>query len=141
MESSYDVWNLLHDGSIVAVQGACPGRLSLQVQIPYLCEVLSAGTAYLWVHLDGCTRAAFTPFEPPERAIELSALDDVELEVLSATERPDGLAVLCTHGELLLAYGEASYVLEGGAPLDYAALEAACETYWDRWSRAREEQP
>ena len=135
MKSSLDLWNILHDGSVVETVGECPGTVSFKLEIAYLCNMLAKGRSFLWVHLRDCTLAQFTPFDSVEPVADFSGLTPPDLTILSATEHEGRLSVVCVGGELHLAYSDARLTLDGGAPLEYAALERACETYWSEWER------
>jgi len=139
MEPYFDVWNILHDGHIVAAKGDCPGDLSLKIQIGYLCEVLSKGSSFLWVHLHGVRVASFFSHynsgpmtDPREWAAE-------KIEVIGAGKVRDHLLVDCDKGELNLVYADATYELENGTPISFHELEEACEKYWYEWERNNKE--
>lgn len=98
MRSHVDIWNVLHDGSIVAFTGDCPGDISVKVEIEYLCEVLATGSKFLWVHLRRCSDVAHIPFECSACFMHLVHLGDGDLEILSAKEEEHYISVCCAKG-------------------------------------------
>lgn len=139
MKSSHDIWNVLHDGSIVEARSGVPGTVSFKVEIPYLCEVVAAGCTFLWVHLQGCTLVRFFSFESDKYETDLASIAALEPEVLSAAEEGAGLRVACGDGELFLEYEDAHCVLEGDVPLDFDSIGAASQKYWEDWERSCKE--
>ena len=134
MDSS--LWNLLHDGSIERVDGAVPGDISLHVSIPYLRSRFPGdGTGFI-VHLLGCTRFVFQPYDEPEMS-DLAAICAVEPEILS-TEPGDPLEICCVMGTLSVRYKSCALRVDSGTSITLSELDAASETYWQDWSaRAR----
>ncbi len=128
---AYYIWNLLHDGSIVAFEGECPGNISVKVEIEYLCEVLAVGSTFLWVHLHGCSTIAYIPFNDSTPITDLTQLRDCDLEILSAKNEEGHISVCCTDCILHLNYVDATCELDNGASVTFATLFQACKQYWD----------
>lgn len=137
MSSCVNIWNLLHDGSIVAFSGECPGDISVKVEVEYLCDVLASGSKFLWVHLHSCSNAAFIPFENSELSKDLTQLRDCDLEILSAKDEECHISVCCTNGILYLNYVDAACELDNGVLVTYTNLSLACKKYWNDWERSR----
>ena len=135
MRSQVDIWNVLHDGSIVAFIGECPGDISVKVEIEYLCEVLATGSKFLWVHLRSCSDAVYSPFGSSASVMHIVHLGDCDLEILSAKEEENHISVCCTEGILRLDYLDANCELDTGIPVPVAMLSQACKKYWDDWDR------
>src|SRR5580698_8954953 len=57
------VWNILHDGVIVAIAGTLPGDLRLDVEIDYLRKRIPDPGTLIRVLLVGCTRFSFREYE------------------------------------------------------------------------------
>jgi hypothetical protein len=53
------IWNILHDGVIVAVEGTVPGNLRIDIEIDYLRKRIPDSGNLIPVLLIGCTRFAF----------------------------------------------------------------------------------
>lgn len=136
---AYYIWNLLHDGSIVAFEGEYPGDISVKVEIEYLCEVLAVGSTFLWVHLHGCSAIAYTPFNDSTPITDLTQLRDCDLEILSAKNEEGHILVCGTDGILRLNYVEATYELDNGAAVTFATLLQASKKYWNEWERSNRE--
>ena len=135
MRQSAVIWNNLHDGSIVAFEGICPGEMSLKVEIEYLCEVISKGSAFLWVRLHGCSELSFVPYGSSNPITEPADLSAIEPEVLNATDEDDHVTVCCQSGLLRLSYDAASLELDDGTLLTSSALVDAGERYWSDWEQ------
>ena len=133
MRSQVDIWNVLHDGSIVAFTGDCPGDISVKVEIEYLCEVLATGSKFLWVHLRSCRDVAYIPFECSASVMQLVHLGDCDLEILSAKDEVNYISVCCTQGVLRLNYVDATCELDTNVPISFATLSQTYKKYWDDW--------
>lgn len=135
MEANIDLWNLLHDGSVVAFSGDCPGNVSVKVEIEYLCEVLATGSKFLLIHLQDCSDIAYSPFTSPDMVLSLESLGDCDLEILSAKDEYSHISVACTEGVIRLNYVDASCTLDNGAPISFFTLSQACKKYWSTWEQ------
>ncbi|WP_017298022.1 hypothetical protein [Nodosilinea nodulosa] len=135
MSFCVEIWNVLHDGSIVAFRGEHPGNLSVKVEIRYLCEALATGSKFLWVHLLGCTDVAYTPFENSNLVVDFKSLGNGELEILSAKGEDSHISICCTEGILRLSYVDATCELDNGVPVTFATLSEVRKKYWDDWEQ------
>ncbi|MGB3515126.1 MAG: hypothetical protein WBA43_01625 [Elainellaceae cyanobacterium] len=135
MSFCIEIWKILHDGSIVAFSSEYPGSLSLKVEIRYLCEVLAAGSKFLWVHLYGCSDVSYTPLEDSDLVVDFRSLGNCELEILSAKDEDSHISICCTEGILRLSYVDATCELDNGVPVTFATLSQAHKKYWDDWEQ------
>lgn len=135
MGCNVDIWNLLHDGSIIAFSGDYPGNISLKVEIEYICEGLTPKSKFLWVHLRGCSDLTYTSFECPDVVIGLDQLEDFDLEILSAKDNEDYVSVCCTDGILRLKYEDVTCELDNGVLVTFSTLLRAYRKYWDNWEQ------
>ena len=135
MRSPVDIWNLLHDGRLVACTGECPGNISMKVEIEYLCEILATESKFLWVHLRSCSDVAYNPFKRSASVMHPMLLGDCDLEILSAKDEENHISVCCTEGILRLNYVDATCELDTGASITFATLSQAYKKYWDDWDR------
>ena len=55
MKQDYNIWNILHDGALVSLQGDVPGDLKIKVEIEYLANKLKGGYSNIFVHLKKCS--------------------------------------------------------------------------------------
>jgi hypothetical protein len=78
------IWNILHDGVIVAVDGTVPGDLRIDVEIDYLRERIPDPGTLIQVLLIGCTRFAFKDYEKSEVS---TALNDIAAMTPEGSER------------------------------------------------------
>lgn len=128
----YAVWNILHDGSIESISGSVPGDVHVRVGIAYLCTQLPTAAAHVMVHLRGCRRFEYHPFEGAVLT-NLSAIAAADVEVLSAEEEDGAISVVCVGGFLKLVYERVELGLAEGRPISQAELEAAADRYWTEW--------
>ncbi len=137
----YAVWNTLHDGSIEAIDGSVPGDVHVRVAIEYLCEKLPTAASHVVVHLRGCRRFEYRPFEG-DAVSDLSAIASADVQVLSAKDADGIVSVVCANGFLELVYDRTDISLAEGRAISQAELEAAAKRYWTEWEenarRARE---
>ena len=133
-----DIWNVLHDGELVAADGSVPGDLRLSVSIPYLCFHLPTEASHVFVTLNECDRFEYQPYQDP-RLSDPSAVAAARLQVLSAEVANGEVLVGCADGgyggHLALRYSSASVATAEGRPLSQSELESAAERYWTQWER------
>ncbi|ESA35554.1 hypothetical protein N836_11185 [Leptolyngbya sp. Heron Island J] len=135
MEANIGIWNLLHDGNIVAFSGVCPGDISVKVEIEYLCELLTPGSKFLLIHLRDCSDITYSPFKRSDTVIKLESLGECDLEILNAKNEYNYISVCCTEGIIRLSYMDAHYELDNGVPISFTTLSQACKKYWKDWEQ------
>ena len=135
MEAKADLWNLLHDGSIVSFSGNCPGTVSVKVEIEYLCTLLAIESQFLLIHLQNCRDIAYIPFISPDTVLRLESLSACDLEILRATGENNLVSVTCTEGVIRLNYEGVSCELDNGVPIPFSTLSQACKKYWTTWKQ------
>lgn len=128
------IWNGLHDGNIIAVQGAVPGTVRLDVAIDYLRERFPDSGETIQVRLTGCTRFAYRDFNDVEFTTDFPAIAAFEPQVLSAELR-GGLCVLdCSGGVLEVMAADGSLALDSGRAITLQELIDVADAYWTEWS-------
>jgi hypothetical protein len=139
------IWNVLHDGRIVAASGEVPGTVRVNVSIDYLRERFTDLGKVIEVTLTGCTRFAYKPFEEQEFTTGLSAIADFKPEVSSA-ELQDGLCKIdCVSGWLEVAAVDGSLSLDSGRAITLQELIDVANAYWkefgERSEQAKQKKP
>jgi hypothetical protein len=130
------IWNVIHDGRIIAVRGTVPGTVQLDVSIDYLRERFPNPGKIIQVTLTGCTQFAYRDFDDGEFTTDFSAIAELGPVVLSGELR-DGLCVLdCTGGVLEARATDGSLALDSGRAITLQELMDVAEAYWTEW-RAR----
>jgi hypothetical protein len=123
------IWNVLHDGSIMSIQGAVPGTVRLAVSIEYLRERFADPGETIQEARDFCT--------------DLPAIEASEPEILSAEVRSDISEVCCVGGTLEVRASSGSLALDSGRVITLQELIDVSEAYWTEWSergkKARQE--
>ena len=137
------IWNVLHDGSIISIQGAFPGTVRFAVSIQYLREQFPYPGETIQGTLTDCTRFAYRDYEAPEFCTDLPAIAASEPEILSAEMRSDISEVCCVGGTLEVRAGGGSLALDSGRVITLQELIDVSEAYWTEWSerakKARQE--
>ena len=135
---SCDIWDLLHDATVVAISGAPPGTLRLEVECDYLRDrIADPGTRFFLV-LDTCTRFRFRPWSDEAIAIEdVVTIASRRLWILSAQHRDGACIVKCSEhtphgvgGDLEVAAAAMTLIVESGREVTIAELEDVAEEYW-----------
>src|SRR5882762_3608296 len=75
------IWNVLHDGVIVAVDGTVPGTIRLQVSIDYLRKHFSQSGEFVEVVLVDCTRFTYRASDASGNTTELPRIADMAPEI------------------------------------------------------------
>ena len=136
------IWNMLHDGEVIAAEGTVPGELRLSVGISYLCAHLPTRAGSVVVTLIGCERFEFRPYEQSP-VTDPHALATLGLQLLSAELVDGSIHVHCADssygGSLFTRYSSASVATEEGRALSQAALESASDRYWTLWEQGHAE--
>jgi hypothetical protein len=128
------IWNVIHDGSIIAVRGTVPGTVQLDISIDYLRERFPDAGKTIQITLTGCTRFAYRDFEESEFTTDFPAIAAFEPEVLSGELR-DGLCVLdCAGGVLEVRATDGSLALDSGRAITLQELIDVADAYWTEWS-------
>ena len=128
------IWNVIHDGSIIAVRGTVHGTVQLDVSIDYLRERFPEAGETIQITLTCCTRFAYRDFDEGEFTTDFSAITAFEPEVLSGELR-DGLCVLdCSGGVLEVRATDGSLALDSGRALTLLELIDVADAYWTEWS-------
>jgi hypothetical protein len=130
------IWNVLHDGRIIAVSGEVPGTVQLAISIDYLRERFSDTGKTIQVTLTGCNRFAYRDFYEPDFTTNLSAIADFEPEVLSADLHNRLCKVDCVSGVLEVEAVDGSLRLDSGRAIPLQQLIDVADAYWKTWSRS-----
>ncbi len=132
------IWNVLHDGRLIAAADTVPGNLQLLIEIKYLCGLLPTRAEHLVVTLVNCEQFQYQPYDDPVIS-DPRGIAALVLELLSAELVDDCLSVECSDGgcggRLLLRYRAADASTAEGQPLTQTELESAAERYWSDWQR------
>jgi hypothetical protein len=128
------IWNVLHDGVIVAVDGNVPGTLCLDVSIDYLRKRFSETGESIQILLTGCTRFAYREFEAATFSTELPIITAMEPEILSASMKDSVCEIECAAGVLEVVAAGGSARLDSGRAIPLQELIEVAECYWTEWS-------
>jgi hypothetical protein len=137
-----DLWNVLHDGTIVAVTGQVPGEVKLEIEADYLRDRFNDEGGLFALMLRDCSRLVFKPWEEGQTTISrLDELGALALWILSAEEVEGQCAVSCTRnvangagGVLEVVATDAVLSLDTGRVVSRDEIEAIADAYWTEWS-------
>ena len=135
---SVELWDILHDGVIEAVDGTVPGNLTLTVKIEYLREMFSDAGKNVIARLIGCDALAYQPDAPSEQLVSLSSV--IPEGILSGEADGDLIRVYCLNGVLSLRYQDFSLMLDNGRPITLDELGEKSQEYWDNFGNETEEK-
>jgi hypothetical protein len=128
------IWNVLHDGIIVAIDGAVPGTIRLQVSIDYLRKRFSQSGELIQIVLEDCSRFTYRASDASGPTTELPLIADMAPEILSAT-LTDGLCEIeCADGVLEVVATDGSVQLDSGHAVTLQELIDVADDYWREWS-------
>jgi hypothetical protein len=129
------IWNVLHDGVIVAVDGTVPGTIRLQVSIDYLRKRFSQSGKFIQVVLVDCTRFTYRASDASGPTTELPLIADMAPEILSATFTNGVCEIECAGGILEVIATDGSVRLDSGLAVTLQELIGVADAYWHEWSK------
>lgn len=133
MKPEIMIWELLHDGFIIEINGNLP-NLTLRVNIPYLRKIFSQDGDSILVHLEDCSCFQYSIWDdndnPTEITDNLHKIQSLKPEILHVKEKEDFVFVECNEGELKLKYKNLHLSLDTGEPIAIPDLHKAAKTYW-----------
>ncbi len=135
MESFYPaIWNVLHDGVIVAIEGTVPGTISLDVSIDYLRKRFAEPGRSVRVVLFDCARCAYRESDAATFTTDLSLIALQAPEILSATLSNGVCEIECAGGVLEVVSSDGAVRLDSGREVALQELIDVADSYWKEWS-------
>lgn len=137
-----DLWNVLHDGTIVAIAGHVPGEVKLEIEADYLRGRFNEDGHLFVLTLCDCTRLVFRPWKEGQSAItRLDEVGALALWILRAEEVDGRCAVSCIRkvaegggGILEVVATDVALSLDTGRFVSQDEIEAVADAYWTEWS-------
>ena len=138
MKLDYQIWNILHDGALVEIQGDVPGDLKIKVEIEYLANKLSGGFDNILVTLRNCELFEYERYWSKDETQTYKSIKELEgispsLEALSCDEKDGYLLIVDICGTIKTKYDSAHLALENGGPLSFEELSKVSKEYWDNF--------
>lgn len=143
MELCPEIWNVLHDGTLVGVSGSVPGRVVLTVECDYLRKRFATAGEHFVLVLEQCTKFQFRPWD--ENSPVVTNLDEIGaagLWILSADPRDEHCQIHCQFtgqrsggGSLEISGQSARLQLDNGTAIELPEITSVAESYWREWSR------
>ena len=129
------IWNILHDGVIVAVERTLPGDLRIDIEIDYLRKRIPDPGTLIQVLLSGCTRFAYQQYEKSDSSTALAEIAAMRPEILGASIKDGMCEVECSDGTLELIAADGSIRLDNARAVTLEELSGVAEAYWKEWSK------
>jgi hypothetical protein len=132
------IWNVLHDGVIVTVEGSVPGTLRVDVSIDYLRSRFDETGEHIQVYLYDCFRFAYKQSPESSFVTDLPTIVSMQPEILSASLVGGLCDIECADGSLQVVAASGSIRLDTGRNVELQELTGVADAYWAEWSeRAR----
>jgi hypothetical protein len=128
------IWNILHDGVVVSVEGTVPGDLRIDIEIDYLRKRFAEPGTLIQVLLIGCTRFAFREYEKSKFSTALTEIAAMGPEIVSVSMKDGVCEVDCTEGTLEVVARDGAIRLDNGREVTLQELSGVAEAYWKEWS-------
>ena len=142
MNPRAEIWNVLHDGGLAAIEGGIPGDVSIRVNIPYLRKMFSADGEDIVVCLTNCTELRMKIWEEDITTDDPRQIVESGTEILSTESEDVPVHIITTLGELDIDFEGFSLSLDTGRHISFEELCIACENYWNRWeNEAKQNKP
>jgi hypothetical protein len=148
-----DLWDMLHDGDLIAIQGDVPGDVDLTVEIGYITDLITPKENNLIVSLLGCDYFVYCPYDSPTIQ-SLSEVVKAELSIMGTSNdeklgepeygitRGPGeervIFVCCTsqvsgalNGVLKMRYSDFRLQLTDNTPVSLENFIEKIEAYWE----------
>jgi hypothetical protein len=140
MESFFpEIWNVLHDGVIVALEGEVPGTLRIDVSIDYLRKRFDEAGESIQLSLYGCTRFAYQQSPASAFITDLPSIVLMRPEILNASLCGGLCEIECADGSIEVVAAGGSIRLDTGRNVELRELIEVADGYWTEWSeRARQ---
>ena len=129
MDQRIQIWNVLHDGEITAIEGEDSHALTLFVSIPYLRRRLPPLGDSFVLMLEGLKRVDFFNFDGSAMPLR----EEIDLgtpEILQTSSDSMPITVETSMGKLVLDFEKIRFALDTGQPIAYETIENVCEQYW-----------
>lgn len=133
MNPRAEIWNVLHDGGVAAIEGEVPGDVTIRVNIPYLRQMFSDNGEDIFVHLGNCTSLTMKIWDEDVTTDDPKRITSTDTEILSTDSENVPVHIITTLGELDIAFAAFSLSLDDGREISFEELCDACENYWNRW--------
>jgi hypothetical protein len=124
-----DIWNVLHDGTVVAVVGRVPGNLRIDIEADYLRSRFTDHGSRFVITLQDCRTCEFQQWSSPEHLVtDLHEIAGLQLWILSADVTENVCIVHCTQGDnggtLRVPARDAALALDSGRTLTLEEISA-----------------
>lgn len=128
-----EIWNLLHDGSILGISGSMPGDVEISVGIEYLRTRFPDTGEKILLTLHGCTRLEYEAWDSGSVLTDPRQISAIQPQILSATGC-DPVEISCDGGTLRIAASGVSLSLDSGRAISVSELSDVADSYWEEWS-------
>jgi hypothetical protein len=129
MDKRIEIWNILHDGEITAIEGEDSDTMTMFVSIPYLRRRLKPIGDSFVLTLEGVKKVEFLNFDrtytPLREEIEIGTP-----EIIRTDSESMPVEIETTMGKLILDFRDIRFAFDTGQPTTYEVIEKVCNEYW-----------
>lgn len=137
MSPKIEIWNVLHDGEITAIEGEKSTTVRIFVSIAYLRKRLQPlGDSFI-LTLIGLKRLEWHNFDGSVSSFR-EELDIGTPEILKTESESLPVTIETTMGSLILDFEDIRFHLDTGDEVSYATMRKVCEEYWEEWKQKAE---
>jgi hypothetical protein len=135
MDQRIEIWNILHDGEITAVEEDGTGNVRMFVNIPYLRRrIHPLGDSFVLM-LGGVSKMECRNFSESEVNTLREELEIGSPEILKTDSTEMPLKIDTTMGSLLIDFKTIQFRMDTGEEVDFDQIAKVCEQYWTEWKR------
>jgi hypothetical protein len=137
-----DVFNIFHDGSIVAVS-IYNNTYFIKIEIQYLAELVSNNYKYFYLELTPCNEFKFINWDNDETISDIQNISKIEPQILSCDKDvTDKIRIFCTLtfgpvGELWIKTDDIKIFDQEKNKLSLKELGKICNKYWDNFGKKK----
>ena len=144
-----DIWNVLHDATIVEASGTIPQDVVLRLECDYLRERFEPSGGAFLLTLIACSKFEFAPWDEAQDVITgIRQIGTLRLWILSADPMADHCKVHCarhvrgaTGGALRVAARIAELRLDSGRVIPIEEIKQVASDYWTEFSSSTQDRP
>ena len=137
-----DIWNVLHDATVLEASGNIHEDVVLRLECDYLRERFEPSGAEFFLKLVACSRFDFESWDEGQDLLtDIRQIGTLRLWILSADSMSDHCKVHCSRqvrdaagGTLRVATKSAELRLDSGRAVSIAEIKQVASDYWEEFS-------
>lgn len=139
IDEQIQIWNILHDGEITAIEKKDGDTVIMFVNIPYLRRrIKPLGDSFV-LTLEGVMDFGYKDFDGNKSKLH-EEIEIASVEILSTDSESMPIKVFTTMGELTLNYKCVRLSLDTGQEVSFQMVSKICEEYWEEFEERRKDK-